>query len=230
MKIYLKDYVEKRDHFLEAMQTPGPVVTISREYGCGGLAIADELANRLTLLTKVNGSTSGEWKCISRQIITESASILDMAPAKVEQAFSRQQRGFLEDIFVSLDPDYGTKSAKIFDTVKKVISDWALHGNVVILGMGGAILGRDIERSVHVRLIAPLDWRVRKVYKSLNMSIPEAKKFVQSQDRKRTGFRQSVSDDFTDHTVFDLTLNRMTMTDQDIIETIKVVMKRRKLI
>ncbi len=53
MKIDLKNYMEERDRLREEKRKPGPVVTLSRQYGCEANKVTIKLLARIAEINKV---------------------------------------------------------------------------------------------------------------------------------------------------------------------------------
>ena len=78
----LQNYLEQRhkDDDKKKVREPGPVVTISREFGCSGKYLADKLAYRLKQ-EGLGDSGKGKWKVISKEILERSAKELELDPS-----------------------------------------------------------------------------------------------------------------------------------------------------
>ena len=98
MKIDLKKYFNERDKLLEEEKRngliPGPVLTISREYGCEAEIIARKL---LLNLNNQNGNKP-KWKIISKEILDQSAEKLKLNLERVESGIHAEKKTWLLDI------------------------------------------------------------------------------------------------------------------------------------
>ena len=91
-------------------------------------------------------------------------------------------------------------------------------------------IARDIKRSIHVSLHAPLNWRVATISKKRNMNIKYVEKITKDFDRKRKVMRDYYFGKKTDDSIFDIVLNTMTLSEDAIVYTILELMKIRKFI
>jgi len=220
MKIDLSKYLT--DWYKEAPARnifPGPVVTISRELGCPAKIIAAGLTDHLNTLKKVK-SKPQPWRWISKEILQESANELKVDSSQIQHIFEYKRRGVLEDLLMAQSKDYYKSDLKIRTTIAKVIREFANEGNAVIVGRGGVAITRDIPKSLHIFLEAPLEWRAIRVAEKHDFTIEQARTYAQTADKKRSRFRDYFQGKGTDYTRFDIKLNCMTLETDEIIDII----------
>ncbi|UCH13082.1 MAG: cytidylate kinase-like family protein, partial [Bacteroidales bacterium] len=217
MKVDLIKYMSERlkDDVIKEKE-PGPVITISREFGCPARRIAQKLAEALTRKMYVKGKNI-DWRYITKEIMSESAKELDMDPSRIQYVFEFKQKGLIDDILAAQSTKYYKSDRKIRNTIARVVRNMGCEGNVVIVGRGGVAITHDISKSLHVNLEAPLEWRVLRVSAKFNMEPEEAEKYAQDVDRKRKQFRDYFEGKNTDYTRFDMTFNCMTLSIDEIV-------------
>jgi len=229
MKVDLFKYMSdrynqsKKDDF-----DPGPVITISREFGCPGKKIAACLTQALSDKMVVIGKKT-EWKWVSKEILYESAKELDLDPSNIQYVFNYEQKSLIDDILAAHSSKYYKSDRKIRNTIAKVIRSIANEGHSIIVGRGGVAITRDIAKSLHINLEAPIDWRVIRESEKRGISLEEAKNLTFETDKKRRQFREYFEGKNTDYTRFDITFNCMTLSIDEIINTIIRVMELRDL-
>lgn len=206
----------------------GPVVTISRDYGCAGNIIARRLIEEIEIDLSA-GKRDYIWQWINKEILELSAKKLDIPAYKIEQLSTSENKGLFSDIITSFGQHYSDDKT-VKKTLLNVISSYTDEGHVIIVGRGGVSIARDIKRSIHVSLQAPLNWRVSIVSKKRNMPISEVEKITKDFDHKRKVMRDYYFGGKTDNTIFDIVLNTMTLTEDEIVFTILELMKIRKFI
>jgi cytidylate kinase len=204
---------------------PGPVITLSREYGCYATRIAQLLADRLT---KENPNKR-EWKWLSNEILQDAASKLEIDPAKITHIFSADEKKFMGDLIESFSTQKKyANDLNIKRTITTVVESYAEEGNIIIVGRAGCVIAKDIPRSLHVRLVAPFDWRAERIKERFNLTEQAAKKQVAGIDEKRKTFMNFFKGgDKPDCELFDLILNRSTLSEEDIVNMIMMVAKSR---
>lgn len=230
MKIDISKYLTQR--YIESMQNQefeGPVITIAREFSCPAKKIASRIISRLNNL-KDPKAKNIPWRWINKEILSESARELNLDPADIDYVFRYEKKNFFDDILSSHSKKYYKSDRKIRSTVAKVIRNISSEGNVIIIGRGGVAVTRDIERSLHVMLEAPLEWRAARVAQKYCMTEKEAAKFATNIDNKRREFREYFHGRENDYTRFDVTYNTMTLSLEEIAESIINLMQSRKFI
>jgi len=229
MKIDLSKYLT--DWYKEDISQsifPGPVITISRELGCPAKKIAACLTEKLN--TFEGQAKKHPWRWISKEILQESAKELQVDSSQIQHVFDYKSRGILEDLLLAQSKDYYKSDLKIRTTIAKVIRKFANDGNAVIVGRGGVAITRDIPKSLHVYLEAPLEWRVLRVAEKHDLTIEQARSHAQSIDKKRLHFRDYFQGKGTDYTRFDVKLNCMTLEKKEIVDIVIGALKTRKML
>lgn len=183
------------------------LITISNRYGCGAVAVARLVADRL------------HYEYVDQQLPVVVAKRLKTSAQAVESA---------EDVGKSVSErmlralEYGTpelggrQDAPTFDEeclreVQEAVREYAAHGDAVIVGRGAnAILGRrpDILR---VFMYAPREWRVRHIMEGHRIDERAAAAEVDRIDRARAQYMEVYYDvKWVDHNNYDLALDTST--------------------
>jgi cytidylate kinase len=166
------------------------VITISREEGSNGDAIANLLCDHLGYC-RVD-------KALLSQIAQEAGVDVDAVLEK-ERSVANKPR-LISDQMTSLygrKPSAFGKSGGIDDQtyariVQETMERFAQDGNAVIIGRGGQIVLRDWPTALHVHLYAPLPVRIERVKDRHQISELEAKRRISGSDeRKRWYVRQA---------------------------------------
>ncbi len=210
-------------------QQPGPVITISREYGCHGKRIAEKLAEILTSKSEASGECK-VWRWISKEILEESAKELKLSSALVKELSDYKHGSFFKDLALFFSEDFYPGDATIKNTIAKYIYDEAEQGYVIIVGRAGEAITKNIERSFHVKLEAPLDWRAGVVAEEEHINIVEAQKKCQAQDKRRAMFRDYFEKGKKDIDFFDAILNCKALSDDEILELLVIISETRGFI
>jgi len=126
--------------------------------------------------------------------------------------------------------DYYKSDLKIRSTIAKVIRRFANEGNAIIVGRGGVAITRDIPKSLHVFLEAPLEWRALRLAEKDNIPVEQARSYAQSIDKKRNLFRDFFQGKGTDYTRFDIKLNCMTLEVGEITDIIVGALRTRSML
>ncbi|RLD80934.1 MAG: hypothetical protein DRJ10_06790 [Bacteroidetes bacterium] len=227
MGIDLKKYLtEQYNKSISKDTEPGPVITISREYGCS----AKKLATELIILLEAEKKTGKDWTWINKEIFEDTAKALNLKQNRIKHVFEGKEKGLIDSIIMSSTERYYKSDTAIKKKMIEIVRSFADNGKTVIIGLGSAIICRDIKKSIHIKLQAPFDWRVKKAAEKRKLNIPDVAKYAKDIDKKRNALRKSfeAKEDFDE--LFDLTFNVMTMSYKEIAEIIIFTMKKRKMI
>ena len=89
----------------------------------------------------------------------------------------------------------------------------AKHGRAVIVGRGGSVVLAGVPNSLHVRLVAPLEWRIRNWAQANGTSLEEARVKVAEMDRDRADYvRATLNRSSEDPALYDLVINVAAIT------------------
>jgi cytidylate kinase len=224
MENRLFEYMNKRigGDFIPTgiIKEAGPVITISRQSGCGGSRIAWAICEELNQKKNQSVKTNGKWNFISREILLETAEKLNLDPMALRHVISDKDRGIMDQIVEALSSRSHKSDQKILKTVQQVIRQFGVNGNVIIVGRGGATICRDIKHSLHIRIEAPEEWRVAEIAKRLDFSKDYAKEYVRKQDAERELLVTKLLGRKPDNTAYDVIINSSHFTEKELADSI----------
>jgi cytidylate kinase len=161
------------------------IVTIEREYGCGGGEIAQQLAAELG------------WKLWDQSLTEEIAKLAECPRAVVEVREERTDplyyRLFKSFLRGSYEGSLNAHKLKVVDSesiakiTQRVVEHVAKTGNSVIVGRGSQHFLRNNPDTLRVFLYAPREAKVRRLL-ARGKSENEAEQLVDSVDRERADF------------------------------------------
>jgi hypothetical protein len=229
MENVLKLYFERRYLEQESMKPcgPGPIVTISREFGCPSKPIGQMLTDVLN--KRIMKPAAPKWKYISKEIVEEAARQLDIQTIEMNYLISSGEKGLVEDLLTSFSPLY-VSSRKMKKILNDVIRTLAIQGHLVFVGRGSVAILQGCPHALHIRLQAPLDWRVREISASHSLKETEALKLTNDTDKKRTALIELLLGRKFDQNLFDVIFNCRTFSKEEIVQSILKIMEVRKLI
>lgn len=223
---YLEDRY-KYDIPKEEVKSPGPVITISRDFGCPANMCANNLAE---ILTKMDNGENEPWKVISKEILEQAAKELGLTPEKIEFVFKFEKRSAVDEIIEALSSKYYKSERKIKNTIREVIRAIGEQGRVIIVGRAGSTILQDIPDSLHVKLIAQLDFRVDGVSRRHEITHYEARKLTEEMDKKRAQLRNEFAGRRIDNVDYDLIYNCEKFKLGNIVELIAKAAEIRGLV
>jgi cytidylate kinase len=185
---------------------PSPrVVTISREYGSGGAAVAAILATRLG------------FQLLDRALILKIAGAAGVAPG-VAEAFDERVdpwlhrlgralwRGGIEGV-APLDESRIVDADRLAALSGRIIDEAGRLGDCVIVGRGSACVLRGRPDCLHVFVYAPRDLRAFRLRARLGPDA-DVEAAMDTTDRERAAyFRRHFDADWKDPLLYDLMVN-----------------------
>ncbi len=208
----------------ETVKNKGPVITISRDYGCYGSEIAEQMSKKLTAFT------GNKWKWISREILEDAAKELKVRPDTISHIFGAKEKGFILDLMDSFSDVRNASDANIKRTITEIVKMYADEGNCIIVGRASCVIAKDIKKSLHVKIFAPIQWRMEQVKTRFNLSGVEAKNRLEYTDKKRAEFMDYFKGKRPNVELFDAMFNRATLSTGQIVGCIENLAKECKII
>ncbi len=103
---------------------------------------------------------------------------------------------------------FSAQRRKFLRCIQKAIYDVAGKGRVVIVGRGGQILLKDFPGTLHVRIYAPLNVRLKRLMESERVEEKQAHRMLRQSDQDSAGYIQSFFNaGWDDPNLYDLLIN-----------------------
>ena len=193
----------------------GMVITLSRETGCDGEPIVRELIRQLNANLK-GINKKHPWQFVSKEIFTKSAKKLNIKLDIFDKIENARDQSFVEDIINSFSKEQYPSDFKIKRTFKEIIESVEKGGGVVVLGRAGVAIVKHNRRNLHVKLTAPIGWRIQKIAKEYGISEAKASKHIEESDKKRNDLKKYYMRRKVLFSDFDVVLNVSTLTKKEI--------------
>lgn len=203
-----------------------PFVTLSREFGCPSKLVAKELCEELN--QRAVRDHKHQWECISKEIVEEAAAKLKLEPEKIRH-FDAESKEALYEVLAAFSTNYKSSRA-IERTTRDIIRSFARKGHVILIGRGGVAITQGWPGSLHVRLIAPREWRIEEYASRHSLTPKESENMVSLMDKKRTDWIEVYLGRKIESTIFDLIINCKTVSVEEIVLGIIGMMEAKKLI
>jgi cytidylate kinase len=193
------------------------IVTVEREYGCGGGQIAQKIADRLG------------WKLWDQLLTSEIARRSNCAECEVETREERidplYYRLFKSILRGSFEGSLNVHQLKLLDadtilhTTERVVEEAAAAGNCVIVGRGSQHFLRDRDDTLRVFLFAPREEKIRRLIGD-GLSEKEAKEQVDIVDDERAAFIEKYFEvEWPNRSIYHAMLNT-TVGDEFVVQMI----------
>jgi len=219
----LLEYMNKSLEVKKEVFVQGPVITISREFGC----YASNLAAKLALeMTKV---TSHKWNFVTKEVLEDAAKKLNVRTQEIAHIFGASEKNFLGDLITSFAKKKYASDSHIKKTITDVVSKYAEQGHCIIVGRAGCVIAKNIAKSLHVRIIAPFEFRVNEIQNAFKLSKEDAERMVEETDKHRDVFMSFFKGNEPDANLFDVIYNKSKLNEDAIIQSIMQLAKARGL-
>lgn len=164
------------------------IITISRGSLSGGKALAGCLADRLG------------YPILGREVLLEAAESMGVS----EEVF-REKFEAAPGLWARLTRE----REKYTLAVQTSLAEWCTRGDLVYHGLSGQFLLKELPGVLKVRLVAPLDMRIKAFMDTHPLvSHTEAESFIGNVDQERSRWcRLMYGADVTDPSHYDMTVN-----------------------
>ena len=198
------------------------LVTIEREYGCGGGPIAAQLADRLG------------WKLWDHLITDEIARMAHVSPSAVKRCDERMDSRLYRMAKAFWRGSYERSAAigrQAFDTdcmmemMEEITAKIAEEGNAVVVGRGAPYFLRERPDAFHVFLYAPRAEKIRRICED-GGSEADAEDLVATVDRERAAYiKHYFNADWPTRSLYHMMINT-AVGDEAVLQTIIATMHR----
>jgi cytidylate kinase len=177
------------------------IITISRGSLSGGKALAGCLADRLGYPT------------LGREVLLEAAESLGVSEERFRGKFEAPP-GFWARMT--------REREKYALAIQTALAEWCTRGNLVYHGLSGQFLLKELPWVLRVRLIAPVEMRVKAFLDTHPlMSQGQVEDFIRDVDQDRLRWCRLMYDaDVTDPAHYDVTVNLKRLTLESACATI----------
>jgi len=164
-----------------------PVITISRQLGSLGTEIAREVAEKLN------------YEYADKEMVGKIMGGYGIAAPEMDK-FDEKRPPFWDSLSI--------QRKNFLHFIQMAIYDLARKSGVVIVGRGGQILLRDLPGTLHVRIFAPLNVRLRRLMESEGVDEKQAGLMIRQSDHDSSGYIKSFFNaDWDDSSLYDLLIN-----------------------
>ena len=144
------------------------IITIGRQFGSGGKAVADELGRRLGI------------PVYDSELISEAAR-----KSGIAEEFFQKRDEKRRALFIGMKS--GMDDEVLFGIQSEAIRDLADKGSAIFVGRASDYVLRDLD-CVDVFISAPLEARVRRIMERQGLSESEAESLIERKDRGRAEY------------------------------------------
>jgi cytidylate kinase len=207
------DGLDVFDYGLEMEKVKGgPVITISREPGSGGSEIARKLSRDLSM------------DLIGGQIIQHVAESARMS-RKVIESLDEKEVTLRDTLLNTFFRDRHLWPDEYLQHLTKVIATVGRYGNAIIVGRGANFILPQAG-TFRVRIIAPLECRIKHVMEDRKIEKAQAEQYVVKKENDQKAFvRKHFNADVADPGYYDIVINTGAVTIDGGAEAIKAAFR-----
>jgi cytidylate kinase len=199
---------------MEGNLSYGPYLLISREKGAGGNTVARLVGKRL------------DWQVFNNEIVDEIAKKANVRRQLIESLDERDRATIQDAIGQLLNPqEIGTSGYLV--CLKQIVLTLGHQGDVVIVGHAARFI-LPSQFGLCVRMIAPIETRIRRIADKARLSLDAARVEVERTDHERVRLaRRHFGHDVTDPLSHDLTINTAAMNAEAAAEVVLTALQRK---
>ena len=189
-----------------------PFVTISREFGCDGQALAKRIVEKL----HENGEN--DWYILNRTKLLEKLQdqqVSEKTLAFLEEFGEESMSSYIREALFGAPNQHTT-----IEEIAKVLRLLAKRGHVVFLGGGSSVLTREIQHGIHIRLFASPEWRAKNYGKRHALNEVEALAKVRKESEHREGYIALTGENMNDRRHYHMLFNNEKVTSDQAAESV----------
>ncbi|MBV9775223.1 MAG: cytidylate kinase-like family protein [Gemmatimonadetes bacterium] len=196
-----------------------PVITISRQLGAGGQAVATLLAEQLG------------WRLLDRALVERIAEELEVAPEDVEEcderveSFVERLGAYLAEGFPEVLPTPVLRPVspeRTARSVRRIVGALVEEEPAVVVGHGAQCILQGQPGTMHVFLHAPLHVRVARAMERYRIGEREATERIRRSDGDRKRYvREHFERDWLDACLYHLCLDTGSVGVEGAVDLIR---------
>lgn len=201
-KLYIESHSRQKEFIGRRKCEKGPCITISRETGTGASIIIDKLVK---ILEDSKCENLPNWTIFDKNLIEKVIEDHSL-PSTLSDLFDEKKHSSIMSFANEVLVNRPSIQSLVHKTTKTILS-LAEIGNVIIVGRGGNIVTAGLSNAFHVRLISPLDERIKRVKLVHGFDDKRAAAFIKKEDSARKNYLSS----YFNRKIDDLALYHVTL-------------------
>ncbi|MCZ6675463.1 MAG: cytidylate kinase-like family protein [Verrucomicrobia bacterium] len=197
---------------IHTAKTAMPFVTISRQTGAGGRTLGKILQAYLDMKCSLPES---DWTLFDRNLV-ETAMKEHGLPRRFAQYLPESRVSELSAVvgeLLGLHPPLWDLNQHVYETLIHL----ANIGGVILVGRGANVVTRKLKYGFHLRLVGSLEKRAKRTAIYYKMSLPQARTFVEHEDKaRRLWVKDNLDEDINDPNLYHLTINTDSLSMEDV--------------
>ena len=199
-----------------------PCITISRETGAGANSVCKYL---LKYIEENNIFLSQQWAAFDQNLIEEVLNHHHL-PKRLAELMGEEKYFHIKSFITELLSSQPAPWVLIHKTTETILQ-LAEVGNSIIVGRGGSIITANLKNTLHIRLIANLKDRIKRIQSIFDITREEAEKYIIKKDSDRakyikTYFNREITNPQLYHLIVNTSSISYKQTGELITQLIKI--------
>lgn len=206
-----KQYIKLHSSDIESKKEIFPCITISRLTGSNVYDVSKKL---IDILQQKTLAPENPWTYFNKELIKKV--IEDFKLPKVFTSYIPE--GKYNHISDAVSELLGVKPSEwtILHKTTEIILQLTRFGKVIIVGRGSTVITSKLPNCFHVRLVAPIDYRIKHVQEIFRYSKTKATEYIKKEDSSRKKYLKShFFRDADDATLYHLILNTGKLGEEE---------------
>jgi cytidylate kinase len=200
-----------------------PFITVSRETGAGATTLGKLL---IPMLDESLGEEGQGWVFLDKNLLVQALARRNLPERLAEHLPEDKVSEFKAVIgeLVGLHPPLWELERQVAEAILQL----AHMGRVILVGRASFLITRSLPGGLHVRLVASMEVRTKRMMALLDCSAAEADEYIRKMDRGRlrylkTRFEQDAEDPHT----YDLVINTDRMSPPTVARLVAGALRDR---
>jgi cytidylate kinase len=193
-----------------------PCITISRQTGSGSYEVSEKV---IEIIQKRTKNPDNPWTYFDKELIYKVIEEFQL-PKVFTSYITEDKYSHISDAVNEL---LGVKPSEwtIVHKTTEIILQLAKFGKTIIVGRGSALITSKLPNCFHIRLVAPIDNKLKHVQEVFKYSKTKAMDYIKKEDNNRKKYLKShFFRDPDDVTLYNLVINTGKLTYSETAEII----------
>jgi hypothetical protein len=208
-----------------AARPPRAFATVSRQPGTGAVSFSDRLAERLCQ------QGQDDWQAWERELVEKVSAETGLAKDIIE-SIPEHSHNWLVEFLQSLSANPNAPDlleSRAYKQVVLTIYGLAANGHAIIVGQGGNFITAGLRAGIHLRLVAPLEHRIKYVAERDGIPLNAAAARIAESEKSRDQFyRRYWPGKLVSPEIFTLTLNSAELNIDQMVECVVPLIQGRE--
>jgi cytidylate kinase len=152
-----------------------------------------------------------------------------MDPKEVFKILHKSEKFAFDKVLKAFSDKHYVSEIKIEKTIKEVILHNAMEGHCIMVGRAVHIIAKEVNKALHIRLVAPLQYRIESIMKNNHLNEEEAAEYIDRVDKERKAYRKALLKNNPQNKLFNLTFDKSVFTDEEIVDIIEFTATKKGL-